>query len=68
MIVDVEFVNFEKLVVVVSILRVGLTFLEESASVFLLSVMYYFGYVCDEKMFELKMYFNKFFVLFVEDV
>jgi|TARA_B110000003_G_scaffold274484_1_gene314569 uracil phosphoribosyltransferase len=66
-IADVEFVNPEKPVAVVPILRAGLTLLEESASVLPSSVTHHLGYVRDEKTLEPKMYLNKLPASFAED-
>ena len=66
-IADVEYVNPEKPVCVVPILRAGLTLLEESASVLPSSVTYHFGYVRDEETLQPKLYLNKLPKQFAED-
>ena len=66
-IADVEFVNPEKPVSVVPILRAGLTLLEESSSVLPASVTYHLGYVRDEETLQPKLYLNKLPEKFEED-
>jgi len=66
-IADVEFVNPEKPVAVVPILRAGLTLLEESASVLPASSTYHLGYVRDEETLQPKLYLNKLPKKFSED-
>lgn len=66
-IADVEYVNPEKPVCVVPILRAGLTLLEQSSSVLPSSVTYHLGYVRDEETLQPKLYLNKLPERFPED-
>ena len=66
-IANVTFVNPEKPVAVVPILRAGLTLLEQSQTVLPASQTFHLGYVRDEKTLEPVMYLNKLPARFADD-